>query len=151
MHVMAYVEIRRTIDAPAELVFKTVAEIENFSKAIPHITDVEFISENKTGLGARFRETRMMGNRPAVTELEVTEHVENEMIRLVADSGGTIWDTVFEVSTIADGKTELTMVMDARPHKLMAKVMNLVIKRMVAKAVENDMDAVKAYCEQPIA
>jgi hypothetical protein len=38
--------------------------------------------------------------------------------------------------------------MDARPYKLMARVMNTLIGGMVKKAVEKDMDSVKAYCEK---
>ena len=38
--------------------------------------------------------------------------------------------------------------MDARAHKLPPKLMNPLIKGMVQKAVEKDMDAVKAYCER---
>jgi len=137
----------RQINAPIELVFETVADIRNFSKAIPHITNVEFLTEQQVGLGTRFRETRLMKGKEASTELEVTEYVENESIRLVADSHGCVWDTIFTV-TPKDGGVELKMVMDARPHKLMARIITPLIKGMVAKAVGEDMDAVKSYCEQ---
>ncbi len=40
------------------------------------------------------------------------------------------------------------MVMDARPHKLWSRVVNPLFSRMISKAVEEDMDAVKAYCER---
>ena len=40
---MSRTTVRRTIDAPSDFVFRTVAEIENFSTAIPHIVDVEFL------------------------------------------------------------------------------------------------------------
>jgi hypothetical protein len=87
-----------------------------------------------------------MRGREASTELEVTEYVPDERVRLVSDAGGTIWDTVFTVQ--ADGAgTELSMVMDARPYKLTARVVNPMISRMLTKALEADMDAVKAYCE----
>jgi hypothetical protein len=35
--------------------------------------------------------------------------------------------------------------MDVRPHQFLAKVTDPVIKRPVQKAVEDDMDSVKAY------
>ena len=49
---------------------------------------------------------------------------------------------------IVDGKTDLTMIMAARPYKLMQKMMIPMIKGMVSKALEKDMDAVKIYCEK---
>lgn len=137
---------KRTIDAPVHKVFDTVANIENFSKAVPHITNVEFLTDTHRGVGAKFRETRLMRGREATTDLEVTEYVDGESVRMVSDAGGTIWDTVFRVRPVGDS-TELGMAMTAAPYKMMAKLVTPLIKGMVAKAVEADMDSVKSYCE----
>lgn len=137
----------RRINAPIEDVFDTIAHIENFSKAIPDIRDVTFLTDEHEGIGTRFRETRHMGRRDATTELEVTEYVDNDHVRFVADEGGTTWDTVFRLTSRTDG-TELTMTMDARPHSLMARLTTPLSAGMVRKAVEKDMDAVKSYCEK---
>lgn len=143
---MAQYTATRTIAAPADRVFDIVAHIENFQNAVPHITKVEFLTDQHSGVGTRFRETRVMRGREAATELEVTEYVPNERVRLVSDAGGTIWDTVLSVEPAGEG-TRLSMVMDAKPHQLMARIVNPLISRMIRKAVEVDMDAVKAYCE----
>jgi uncharacterized membrane protein len=143
---MAQYVATRTIAAPVDRVFATVAHIDRFQEAVPHITNVEFLTETRSGVGTRFRETRLMRGREASTELEVTEYVQDERVRLVSDAGGTVWDTVFTVQASGSG-TELSMVMDARPYKLTARVVNPMISRMLTKALETDMDAVKAYCE----
>lgn len=140
--------IKRTIGAPVARVFDTVAHIENFKQAIPHIIEAEFLSEQKSGVGTRFRETRDMNGKKATVELEVTEYVENEHVRIVSDTHGTVWDSVFRVKEDEGGRCELTFVMEARPHKFLAKIMTPLAKGMIAKAIEKDMDAVKAYCEQ---
>ncbi len=137
----------RSIRAPLEKVFSTVADIRQFSKALPHVVSFEFLSDMEIGVGTRFRETRLMKGKESVTELEVTEYVENDHARMVADSHGTVWDTVFSVKE-EEGHTVLTMTMDARAYKLMPKLMNPLIKGMITKAVESDMDQVKAYCEK---
>ena len=138
--------VTRKINAPIEIVFKTVADIGQFSEAIPHITKIEFLSDIKSGIGTKFRETRLMKGKESSTELEVTEYVENDRIRLVADSHGTVWDTTFTVTPDDDG-TELNMTMDARSYKLVPKIMNPLIKGMVKKMIEIDMDYVKKFCE----
>ena len=38
--------------------------------------------------------------------------------------------------------------MDARPHKLLPKLVVPLMKGLVRKAIEKDMDAVKAHCER---
>lgn len=143
---MSKVQVIRVIQASPDVVFQTVSDIANFSQAVPHIQDIEFLSETQRGIGTRFRETRLMRGREYKTELEVTEFVENERVRLVADEGGTIWDSVFTVASRGDG-TRLTMDMEARPYKLMSKIITRLIQPVVQRGVEDDMDCVKTYCE----
>ncbi|MGH7490826.1 MAG: SRPBCC family protein [bacterium] len=144
---MSSMIVTRTINAPVDAVFKTVSDINQFSRAVPGIVKVEFLSDVKSGVGTRFRETRLMKGKEASTELEVTEFVENDRIRMVADSHGTVWDSLFEVKP-KNGQTSLMLTMDAKTDKLIPKIINLMIGGMIKKAVENDMDAVKAYCER---
>ncbi|MDV6028883.1 MAG: SRPBCC family protein [Phycisphaera sp. RhM] len=66
----------RTIQAPLTVVFQTVSDVRNFRKAVPHITDVEFLSEQQHRVGTRFRETRLMKDREQSVELEVAEFVD---------------------------------------------------------------------------
>lgn len=145
---MSRTTVTRTIQAPIETVFDTVANIENFKKAVPQIVRVEFLSDTRAGVGTRFRETRLMGKREATVELEVTECVPNDRIRIISDTHGTVWDTVFSVKPARNQGVELEMVMDATAYKFLPKIMNPLIKGVIRKAIEKDMDAVKAYCEQ---
>ena len=145
---MTRTKLSRTVDAPTRVVFSTIADASRFSEAVPHIEHVEFLSEARTGVGARFRETRLMGSRRATTVLEVTEYVQDERVRFVSDQGGTVWDTTFTVEPDPDGRgTRLLMVMEARPYKLLAKLVTPLMKRVVAKAIAADLDAVKAFAE----
>ena len=139
--------VSREISAPKALVFQTVANIREFAKACPKIVKYEFLTEIESGVGTKFRETRMMGGKEAVTDLEVTEYEENDHIRLVADSHGAVWDSVFRVRE-TEGITTLTLTMEARSYRLLAKVMNFLFQGMIKKEVAKDMDRVKAYCEK---
>lgn len=136
----------RTISAPLDLVFETVSDVRRFREAIPHITDVQFLSDQQFGVGTRFRETRVMNGRQHAVDLEVTEYIVNDRVRMVSDAGGTIWDTVFFVSQ-ASGGVELVMQMNIRPYKWLARIANVLIRGMVVRGVESDMDAVKNFCE----
>ena len=144
---MDRMELTRTIAAPIDRVFNAVADISQFSKALPHIVKVEFLSAQKSGLGARFRETRLMKGKEYENELEVTEYVANQRVRLVADTHGTVWDTLFTVKSAGD-KTVLTMTMDTRSKKVISALMVFLISGMVKKAIAKDLELVKAYCEQ---
>ena len=144
---MAWLELKRMIKAPPERVFRTVAHIEEFRKVLPHIVDVEFLTEQKTGLGTRFRETRMMQGKHHVTELEVTEYVAPQRVRLVTDTNGTVWDTTFTIED-REGETKLDFKMDATAHRWLPKFVNGMIKPFVQFAIDHDLDRVKEYCEK---
>lgn len=143
---MTTITTTRTIAAEPAVVFDAVAHIETFQMIQPGIVAIEFLTESRQGLGTRFRETRLMGNRRATTTLEVTEYDPPKAVRLVADEGGTIWDTLFSVEPKEDGSV-LSMTMEARPHTTKAKAVTPLIKPMIARAVGKDMDQVKAWCE----
>ena len=143
---MKPIQTSRTIAAPLDLVFQTVSDVRNFRDAVPHITHLEFLSDQQVGTGTRFRETRLMNGREHSIEIEVAEYINNDRVRMISDAGGTIWDTVFTVSEVS-GNVTLEMTMDIRPHTLLARIMTPLIRGMVVRSVESDMEAVKAFCE----
>ena len=77
------------------------------------------------------------------TARRIRNHIR---VGIVSDTHGTVWDTVFTVRD-GGGETELEMVMDAKAYKLFPRLLNPLFKGMIQKAIEGDMDAVKAYCE----
>ena len=143
---MTRATVTKTIAAPVERVFETIADIRNFKKAIPHIIDIEFLGEKRKGLGTRFRETRMIKGRRSTTQLEVTEYRPNDRIRIVTDSHGTIWDSVWALAPV-EGGTRLTLTLHARAHQLFAKLMNPMVMPAIQSAIADDLDLVKTYCE----
>lgn len=137
----------RQIQAPVELVFSSISDVRRFQEINDSVLEIEFLTERQSGVGTRFKETREMNGRRSSTVLEVTELVDNERVRFVSDQGGTIWDTVMSVSE-SDGGTALSMVMDAKPYKPLARIITPLIKGMVTKAVVADLDGLKAWCER---
>jgi uncharacterized membrane protein len=144
---MARIETRRTIRAPREELFDTTAHIEEYAEVIPHITKVEFLTDQRVGVGTRFKETRQMGRRSATTELEVAEYERPDRVRMVSDAGGTMWDTTFTYTSTQAG-TDVHLVMDIRPHTFLARIVTPFIKGSVGKAVQADLDAVKRHFER---
>ena len=146
---MTRVAVRRTLEAPVETVFRAVSEIEHFPKIQPDVLAIEFLTVRRSGPGTRFRETRRQGRREMVTELEVTEHVDGERVRIVTDSHGTVWDTLFEVRP-AGARSELEITMDARPHKLLPKIMNPLMRGFFRKGISRFIDSLKDHCERQV-
>ena len=134
------------VDAPMETVFDAIAHIDKFRRAAPQVVGVEYLSQNRRGVGARFREIRKMGKRQAATEIEVTEYDPPKRVRLVSEAGGAVWDTVFSVKPEGAG-TSLRMEMTATAGNLVARAMLHVMRGGISKAIANDLQAVKQWCE----
>lgn len=143
---MTRTTVTRRIAAPAERVFAAVSDLEKLPEVVPDIVRVETLSETRSGPGTRFRETRRMGKREASMELEVTECEPPRHLRIVADSHGTVWDSVFTVTEV-EGGSELELVMDAKAHKLLPKLLNPIMKGLIRRGVVAQIESVKQYCE----
>ncbi len=144
---MTRVIVIREIEANPELVFKTINDFENLPQVVPEIDTIKFLSEMKSGVGTRFRETRIMKGKPSATELEVVEFEKNKRLRIIADSHGTLWDSTYSLNDLESG-CELILTMDAKAHRLLLKMLNPLFKHLFKKGLKNHMDAVKRYCEQ---
>jgi carbon monoxide dehydrogenase subunit G len=144
---MGRTSVTRHIDAPVATVFATLADLDRYARAIPHIVRIEYLNDRRAAVGSRFRETRLMNGKEVSTELEVTELEPNERLRMVADTHGTVWDSVFTVAPEGDG-TRLSMVMNSRSRSLVARAMIAMIGGRLRTAVEHDMDLLKAFCER---
>ena len=136
----------RVIVADSETVFQTIADIREFSKAIPQIKDYERLTDGPIGVGTRFCETREMRGRELKTELEITEFVPHEFVRMVADNSDTVWDTTFSIQSMPNA-SQLTILMHANSKRFAAKLRNACFKWMIKWGVERDIDFVKSHCE----
>ncbi len=145
---MTRVTVSREINAPAEHVFATIADIGSLPDKDPDVLRVEFVGTRRQGVGTRFREVRAMKRRELVTELEVTEYEPGERIRMVTDSHGTVWDTVYRVSPTRGGAA-VSISMDARAHKLLPRLLNPLMKGMFRKGMQKHLESLQAYCERP--
>ncbi len=143
---MKTIESTRLIHAPIDQVFAVISDVEQFAAAVPQIKKVDYLSERRSGVGTRYRETRESNGKTQSIELEVTELVTCDRIRMVSDAGGAVWDTLFTVKQNGDA-VELSMQMQVRPHHFVAGLFNRLIRGMVVKGVEADMDAIRAHCE----
>lgn len=144
---MTRVRTEATIAAPAAAVFDMMTAIERFPEVSDDVVRVEFLTEQRIGVGTRFRETRRMPNGDeGQFELEVTELEPGRRARFVTDSHGTVWDTVYTFEESSDG-THVTMTMDARAHALMPRLLNPFMRGFFRKGMAKYLATVKAKCE----
>jgi carbon monoxide dehydrogenase subunit G len=139
------VSMSETIDAPLEEVFNFVSNPVLMAKAFPEsVKKMEVLSGHEIGVGARFRETRLVRGREDVVEIETVEYIENERVLSLADTGGSLWYTGFAV-VAGDSGTVLTVSMEAQAKSLLARVANYCMKPWLIKGGTQEMEGIKAH------
>lgn len=143
------VEATRKIDAPLDRVFNFVSSVHAMAKAFPDsVIKIETLTEHDRGLGARFRETRLLGKKEDVIVLETIEYIQNERVKSETLTAGSIWHTGFAVKPEGSG-TLLTMTMEAEPQNFFARITNLFLGLGAKKGAAEEIDKLKAHCERP--
>lgn len=137
---------QRIIQAPQKKVFQIISSPEGFQQAVPGIKKIEYLTDSRTGVGTRFRETREFRGKEASSTLEITELQSPDFVRMVSREGGAVWDTRFDLKPDSQG-SRLTMTMDVLPQTWLARGLTPLVLGIVKGAIENDMDDVKTYCE----
>ena len=144
------IRVSKSINAPLERVFEVFADISKAQDRIDGITKIEMLSDITHGLGTRWRETRVMFGREATEEMEISVFQPNQSYEVVAASRGVEYHSIYTF-TEHDGGTLVEMVFSGKPISFVAKLMTplgYLFKGATQKALEDDMDALKAVCEQ---
>lgn len=139
---MPTVTVFQTIEAPAAIVFAAVSDIAALPSTNPDIVAIEFLTDQRVGVGTRFRETRKMGNTEVVTDLEVYEYdPDRHRFRCVADTHGTTWDTTM---VARDGGLELAMLCDG--HSLLKNAFHTLMSPMYRYGMRSHLRRLADYC-----
>lgn len=120
---MATYEIRETINAPTDKVFAMFADLPSAADNIESIINIEFLSEQHTGLGTRWKETRKIFGKEQTEEMWISDYQEGRSYTVSSDSCGSDFTTVLDFAP-SGGGTEVVMTMFVKPRTMMAKVMS---------------------------
>ena len=144
------IRVSKHINAPINRTFDVFSDLTKAEERIEGITKLEILSETTSGVGTRWRETRVMFGKEATEELESSVFQANKSYEVVAESRGVKYHTVYNF-TERDGGTEVAMVFSGTPTTLMTRLMTplgWLFQGATKKALEADMDQLKAVCEQ---
>src|SRR6516165_11075384 len=146
------VDVQVTINGSKAAVWAAITNIENASKIISGILNIEVLEKPANGLvGLRWRETRMLFGKPATVEKWITDAAENEFYKTRAEDGGFVFLTTKRISE-SNGGTTLTECHESRPQGIVARLMSipmvLFFKGVIKKALLQDLNDIKSAVEQ---
>lgn len=144
---MKPIVVTADIAADPDRVYATIVDIERLPETSPDTVSVTFVTEQRSGPGTRFRETRAMGKRSQEFDLELREcDATARTARFVSDHEGTSWDTSMVVTPVGDG-CHVAFTMDAFTDSKMKSFVFGLMRGMFRKGMDKQVRALKAYCE----
>jgi len=141
-----------TIKAPNAKVWAAIADIEHAAATVSGIKNIEMTERPANGIvGTRWRETRILFDKPATVEKWIIDAAENAFYTAKAESDGFVFLSTKRLADSGDGVT-LTETHESRPQSLKAKIMvipmALFFKGVIRKAVMQDLNDIKAAVEK---
>lgn len=139
------------IQAPKSRVWAAIADIAHAAAIVSGIQHIEIVDQPAKGLlGLKWRETRILFDKPATVEKWITEAADNAFYTAKAESDGFIFLSTKRLSE-NNGVTTLTETHESIPQTLKARIMvipmALFFKGVIRKAVMQDLNDFKASLE----
>jgi hypothetical protein len=129
--------------------FEAFTDLRRADQRISGIRRLEVLTDGPIRKGTRFRETRIVFNREATEEMEVTDFQPGRSYAVACQSCGMAWSSTFRFSPEAGG-TRVELEMNTRPITILARLMSplgALMAGSVRKCVEQDMNDLRRYLE----
>lgn len=152
-------EIRTSvrIQAPQATVFEVFTDIPGSAERISAITQVELLTDGLTGVGTRWRETRVLYGRTATEVLTIAAYDPPRSYTVTAESHGARYETRFTFTSadpaaagLGGPATDVEMVFSAIPLTRTAKLLAFLTRPMIramAKLCAKDLEELKTAIE----
>lgn len=146
------IKVETRIIKPVQDVWQAIINIENSVNTISAIEKLEVLERPESGMiGFKWVETRTMFGKSATETMWITDLKENDFYNVRAESHGMIYKSVLKVAEDGD-QTLLSMEFGGEAQTFMAKLMSVLMmpffKGATVKALQKDMDDIKASLER---
>lgn len=146
------VEAQVTIRGSRQAAWAAIADIEGAAKILSGVQQIEIVSRPAAGLvGLRWRETRLLFDKPATVEKWITEAAPGEFLTSRAEEQGFAYVTTNRLGG-SDGAVTITSSHESVPQRFTARLMlvpmALFFKGMLRKAILQDLHDIQAAVER---
>lgn len=150
---MAGVKVSVTVRAPQEKVFEISSNIVDSAKVISGIQSIEPLTEGPVKPGFKWRETRIMFGKEATEEMWIDAFEPPHRYTVLAESHGCKYHSEIRVDPSGSDPQSCVLSMNFSGEgttffaKLMSAVMGWMMMGSVRKALQKDLEDVKAAAE----
>lgn len=147
---MIATEVRRSVAAPIDVVWATITDLGGYPGRVRSYLRVEYISAERSGVGASWRQIRSVFGREHAQVLRIVGWEPPRSLITTAHESGADYTTVCRLAD-ADGSTDVTLRFEvAATSALGAVVQRFLGSRLMAstrEAMERDLADLAAAAE----
>jgi hypothetical protein len=146
------VDAEVAINGTRAAIWAAISNIEHSPEFISGIEKIEIVERPVSGLvGLRWRETRILFDKPATVEKWITDAVENESYSTRAESDGFVFLSTMRIAAGSGGCT-LISAHDSIPQSFVARFLKgpmvYFFRGVIRKALLQDLNDIKAAIER---
>jgi len=144
------VAVEETFAAPIEKVYEVLSDIAHAEERIAGIEKLEILSDVTSGVGLRWRETRVMFGKEATEEMEMVQCDPPNFYRVEAASHGMEYVSEYSFRALDEGSTQVSLVFSGDPISFMAKLMTpigILFQGATRKALQQDLIDLRSAIE----
>ena len=144
------VSVEVSIDGSREAVWSVISNVELWAKVIKGVKQVELIARPSSGMsGLRWKETRLLFDKPETVEKQVTEVTDLEFFTSEAEQDGFVFTTTIRL-TEQDNSVLLTSIHRTDAQTFIARLRSLplfLFKGVIRKYILQDLNDIKNAVE----
>ena len=144
---MRSTEVQRTFPLPLERTWDLLTAFEHYPGRIDSYEALEFENDQRSGIGARWRQTRTVFGRSHSQRITVTGWESSRVLTLQAHEAGARYETRYELVTVSN-ETEVTMTFSVAATNPLAwlfiQMFGRRLLRSTGEAIRRDLDDLAA-------
>lgn len=138
--------VSELIAAAPDDVYRVLTDVERGPEVLPGVSRVEVLSQERSGVGLKWRETRRMMGREASVELEIVDATPPHRLKIESRVMNTSYESIFTI-TAASGGTHLAHDFKSVGGGFLAGILEKMAAGTMKTSMQADLAAIKSYCE----
>ncbi|WP_223703018.1 SRPBCC family protein [Sutcliffiella deserti] len=144
---MADIQNKIVIEKPVEEVFSFASNLENSSKIMANVVEIEKLTDGPINVGSRYKETREIRGRTASSTIEFTEYTPNKSYAVKSEANGLKVVYYYNFQTVPEG-TKVEFKGDIYTSGLVMKLTKPIIRRILKKEDADHLKHLKRVLEE---
>jgi hypothetical protein len=145
---MTVLSIEKIFELPRDQLWRIASQFNQAARWVDEVEKAEHLSGNATNVGGVWRVYERWNFSYRVTDFEITEWLEGErfglrpLLRYAENVIAELYQIVFNLKTLADSQTLVSVQCEYLPNNLLAKIKNLVfLRRQYLRRLEASLEA----------